>query len=149
MADGHADLLVWRHTANTDEYRLVAQSAEGVIPPDAAPPIPTSIPVLPGDTISIFSIDNVAPSHNDGTLDDKTMGAGPVGLGETLGPTGASDHMGNVTAGWRANASATLTAPDPLVPAAAVTATPPRAKKCKKKKRKRAAAAKRCKKRKK
>ena len=120
-----ARLRILRPTAFAGQFQLVAESSDVAVAAVAAPVTPVSIPVLPGDRISLYtqgSGDMPAgqPAFSASDRISFVMG-GPFVLGQTTGPGGTFPYGTNAVT--RMNLAATLTAPDP---------TP--AKKCKKKK---------------
>ena len=124
-----ARLRILRPTAFAGRFQLVAESSDVAVAAVAAPVTPVSIPVLPGDRISLYthgSGDMPAgqPAASAADRISFVMG-GPFVLGQTTGPGGTFPYGTNAVT--RMNLAATLTAPDP---------TP--AKKCKKKKKKKA-----------
>lgn len=125
-----ARLRILRPTAVGGQFQLVAESSDVAIAAVAAPVTPVSIPVLPGDRISLFTqgagdMPNGQPSASVSDRLSFVIG-GPFALGQTTGPGGTFPYGTNAVT--RMNLAATLTAPDPGP-----------AKKCKKKKRKKKA----------
>lgn len=122
-----ARLRILRPTAFAGQFQLVAESSDVAVAAVAAPVTPVSIPVLPGDRISLYtqgSGDMPAgqPAFSASDRISFVMG-GPFVLGQTTGPGGTFPYGTNALT--RMNLAATLTAPDPAP-----------AKKCKKKKKK-------------
>jgi hypothetical protein len=140
---GAGAIEVWRPTATSGQFQLIAVGPDQAVPAGAAVTHAVNIPVQPGDHIGVHT-------GADGGFDQSYPGddfdlVGRVdfnaAIGQTVGPEG--DFPISEQTNYRVNAAATLTAPD--LPAAIK-------KKCKKKKHKRSAESakkKKCKKRKK
>ena len=146
MADASAAIEVWRPTANTDEFRLIAIGPEQPFPTDTLVSHAVSIPVLPGDTLGVDSeTTNYDPDYGGVAGDHTFLSIGTPAQGQTMGGA-SSDFMVINYGSSRLNVAATLTSASP----AGATPVPPMKKKCKKH-RKRAAESKKkkCKKRKK
>jgi hypothetical protein len=143
--DGTGAVEVWRPTATTNEFQLVAIGPEQAFPANTVTTHSVTIPVQPGDHLGILSLGgDFSPIYSSTSAEDIEFGTvGNPTIGQTTGA--ATSDFPHLTGTFiRVNAAATLTAPS--VPVA-------KKKKCKKKKKhKRSAESakkKKCKKRKK
>jgi hypothetical protein len=141
---GTGAIEVWRPTATTGQYQLIAVGPDQSVPAGASVTLPVNIPVQPGDHIGVHSGDSpsgwdyVYTAADEDLLGRVTFAAA---IGQTAGPGG--DFPITEQTNYRVNAAATLTAPDLPVQ---------KKKKCKRKKHKRSAESakkKKCKKKKK
>ncbi len=110
-----ARLRILRPTGFAGRFQLVAESSDVAVAAVAAPVTPVSIPVLPGDRISLYTLGSgdMPAGQPAFTASDRisfVMG-GPFVIGQTTGPGGTFPYGTNALT--RMNLAATLTAPDP------------------------------------
>ena len=121
--DGLGRLRVFR-PIGTDLYRLVAETPDATIAEDAAPSIPTNLPVQPGDVIGSLTHEILPiPNLYSGEADDDaaSVATGSMMVGETAGTGG--DYSYGTSSGFRVNVSAVLTGPSQAGPSRAGAAT--------------------------
>jgi hypothetical protein len=152
---GNARLRIFRPTGMTDQWRLVAESAEMPVPASAVTDFPVSIPVQGGDVLGLRTgavAGDIAANYPGGSaMDVSWLVVGDPTLNQTVGPGGDITSATQIPTS-RVNVAATVFRADPASPSPTPTPTPPPTKKkCKKKKVKKhsaAAAKKKCKKKK-